>query len=510
MSAWSLKEGWHTMSSEQTQTNNKANSFSMEYFDINLENINKENISLNPLDSDYRKLSLVMKHLVGTLVKHGSKSSYEPYLASNWKTSPDGKTWEFNLRNNLIASDGSEITASTYVKSLKKLALLYKKNKKKVILLPDLIGWDSFNATDDDLEGLDSVGDSLIRFTFKEKPKGVLQYLSMPYLGFYTSSNFNENGDWADNHKIVSSNSFELHEIQSDKIILKSREWFTISQHSPKTVRIHFGKKVDLSKLSSDSNQTIVTSQKVIEPLLESDQFTQIFTSPSQLAFVSLNPSNPLLSNSNNRVLIRNTIRNIKKEFFNSNPQYIDTDFFYFLHTSDVTNTIENRDLSNLKGGELTLLTSKDKNNNFASEMNPIIKKAIESLGVRLNLIYKEDIKNFVETVQTGKYDMWLGSVVNGSSIENWVVNMMWCTNMGVSFFDPSNKICKLTEMYDTLDNLEIDNKYISTLNQAIEDDATVLPVAVFGDYFYVSNDISPDGIDHLYSTIWFDKLKER
>ena len=143
--------------------------------------------------------------------------------------------------------------------------------------------------------------------------------------------------------------------------------------------------------------------------------------------------------------------------------------------------------------------------------MNPIIEKSVTNLGLKLKYIYKEEIsENLGQIIQNGDYDIWLGSVVNGSSIENWVVHMMWCTKMGVSFFDVSKKICKLTKSYDQKDNLKIDATYISTLNQIIEDDATVLPIAVFGDYFYISDDIDPSGVDHLYSSIRFDKLKKK
>ena len=51
------------------------------------------------------------------LVRLGKNSKVEPGIATNWKESPDGKTWTFNLRKNAKWSNGDPVTAKDFVYS---------------------------------------------------------------------------------------------------------------------------------------------------------------------------------------------------------------------------------------------------------------------------------------------------------------------------------------------------------------------------------------------------------
>ncbi|MFF0225460.1 ABC transporter substrate-binding protein [Streptomyces sp. NPDC004629] len=53
-----------------------------------------------------------------------SDGRYEPDLATGWQTSPDGRTWTFDLRKNVKFSDGSALTSADVVDSVKRIASL--------------------------------------------------------------------------------------------------------------------------------------------------------------------------------------------------------------------------------------------------------------------------------------------------------------------------------------------------------------------------------------------------
>jgi len=49
----------------------------------------------------------------GLVEDNGETTETEPALAESWRTSPDGRTWTFKLRQGLQWSDGAPVTATT-------------------------------------------------------------------------------------------------------------------------------------------------------------------------------------------------------------------------------------------------------------------------------------------------------------------------------------------------------------------------------------------------------------
>jgi hypothetical protein len=70
--------------------------------------------SLAPSHSDSFENQTILNALVGTLVKYDVSGRIEPYLASSWSKSKDGRRWEFALQDHLECEDGTPITASSY------------------------------------------------------------------------------------------------------------------------------------------------------------------------------------------------------------------------------------------------------------------------------------------------------------------------------------------------------------------------------------------------------------
>jgi len=64
----------------------------------------------------------------GLVEDNGETTETEPALAESWKTSPDGKTWTFVLRQGLQWADGQPLTADDVAHFRQKIEDLYRVN----------------------------------------------------------------------------------------------------------------------------------------------------------------------------------------------------------------------------------------------------------------------------------------------------------------------------------------------------------------------------------------------
>ena len=92
--------------------------------------------------------------------------------------------------------------------------------------------------------------------------------------------------------------------------------------------------------------------------------------------------------------------------------------------------------------------------------------------------------KQSLERVRSNKYyDIRMAEVHSGSTYINDAIKMMFCSKMGVSFPDPSGRICKLVAEHEkNKDSYSrkkhgITQDYRDRFNQYLLEDAAVIPV---------------------------------
>ena len=74
--------------------------------------------SLDPHKTGEAAANIIMGNIGASLVYQDPKTKeFKPYLAKSWKTSADGKTWTFSLRQDVKFQDGSPLTAQDFVKT---------------------------------------------------------------------------------------------------------------------------------------------------------------------------------------------------------------------------------------------------------------------------------------------------------------------------------------------------------------------------------------------------------
>ena len=83
--------------------------------------VNRAAENLDPVTQDANPDIWAFMQIYQQLVKVNVKGDgFEPDLAEKWSTSPDGRTWTFNLRKNAKFSNGDTVKASDVVWSLKR------------------------------------------------------------------------------------------------------------------------------------------------------------------------------------------------------------------------------------------------------------------------------------------------------------------------------------------------------------------------------------------------------
>ena len=87
----------------------------------------------------------VTSQIYSTLTILDEKLQIVPYAAEKWTVSPDGQTWTFKLRNNLVFHNGRKADANDVKYSLSRLASPDSRSPSSFLLLSDVVGFEAVN-----------------------------------------------------------------------------------------------------------------------------------------------------------------------------------------------------------------------------------------------------------------------------------------------------------------------------------------------------------------------------
>ena len=445
-------------------------------------------VSLDPMDSDSMGNTILMKHLVGTLVRFRNGGQFEPYLAESFSPEADGRRWKFQLRSDLYCQDGDPITSTSYISGLTKVLRMYAK-LGPIPIFSDLEGWTEF-VNGGDLKGVTSDGARTIDFHFMHAAgEGFLEYLSMPYYGYLAPANFN--GDqWKSAKFIVSSGPYQLQgQIDDPKtVILHLRKnWLKTSASSPTTVVY----KTKITEAGWLQKRTIIQTN------LKSDQatpgdFRKILGPPDIVRTIILNPMSPskFFENVNNRRYLQNAVLKMRASMtMRSSNALIATSFY----PSNKLTAKQDIVAENVVAPTTPLLVyTGDPKDEESYYIRDLIIKTLNGL----NWPYLErGPKDFVGKTMTGafrrdNFDISLTGVVAGNVLEPWTANMMFCTSLGATFPDPSSRICSfLNGLLNSKTSYSIQAAG-AKLSNIVDQDAAVLPILHARTTWYFSQDL--------------------
>ncbi len=433
-------------------------------------------ISLDPLESDYTPNAILMKHLVGTLVRYANGGQFEPYLAKSFTSENQGRLWRFRLRRGLTCQDGELISARGYVQGFLDLARTYAKNGP-VPAFSDIVGWESF-ANGGQLDGLRAGDDEEVVFEF-EKPvsTGFLEYLSMPYYGYFCRSNF-KLGVWRTVDSIVSSGPYTLASLSEDKktASLELRaDWPLAVKHAPRMVTYH-GR---IEPAAWHSNSSIVQTN-LAWAQEEPEKFRKFSGPPDLVRAVVLDdgPSHHFFDKKNRQVF-QAKVRELQARIpFRSKSANLTRYFYPSTKVFDKSPTTAGNTKSTPRPKRPLSVFTPTIESDESKYILTLVKTALEELSWPYTLLTPtgDGKLKAIDVAQKGKFDIRVTSVVAGSVVEPWVVEMMFCSSMGVSYPDPSGNVCrKIKSILDSqITNIDSLGDEVSSL---IESDAAVIPV---------------------------------
>lgn len=474
--------------------------------------------SLSPSHSDSFENQTILNALVGTLVKYDVSGRIEPYLASSWSKSKDGRRWEFVLQEHLECEDGTPITAKSYVFKLQQQLKAYAKNGR-VMVFDQLDGWPDFtNDRASSIRGLRASGGKSIVFEFTQEQHELLEFLRMPYFGFWCERNFVD-GKFRDDHKFTSSGAYLLRSNESGRrlILEKNQKWFSVSESSPDVIRFL---AQNLDETAVDNSRTIVrlgASLPDFSPSHSEGAFHKVRTAPFLLTALILSPLTPsgFFKGKRNRQIFQSRLHGVAlPDWFTKNAIHPSASFYPQRSLATQTplpfpsnpfNTYEGLD------------SNSDSNSNSDSDSDQkIIVSLPARLGSRVNkyiqVLVKELLSGIPETgivfetldssdpvafnrlISNSVFDIRVSTVDIGGNITNSIIDMMFCTKLGVSFPDPSDRICELVTKYKEFGR-EADGEYIQQFNQVLSEEAFVLPLFHSGLTSLFSDDIDPKTI---------------
>lgn len=456
-------------------------------------------LSLSPEDSDQVDNQSILNSLVATLVKYGSSGKIEPYLAESWHVSEDGKSWSFVFKKNFTCESGEKITAENFRLSLIENfhRNLSKTDKTEFNLLN---GWEDFSSGKTKFPAGVAVENDALIFKFDIAPNGLLNFLRMPYFGFWCKNNFKSGVFRQDGH-FSSSGPYKLIKfISNSRCLLGMRkDQPSYSVEAPQFVEIGYGLFSELK------NSKVSTIAKIIyeneAPTLEN--FTAIDGPPVIFQGIVLHPDSDFFSHTQNRAVFSERLSAFKKKY----AGYNFSNGFYL--TSRQQNMEEQSARKFLRS---------DKKISFAVQNIPHsleTRKMWEDLFAFIfhdqdyEVLYpKKNDSGWVKGIlHNNNYALRTASVYAGAHYVVSVIKMMFCTKLGISFPDPSKRICSLVENYSN-ENKSADHNFEENFDKIITEDKVVYPLFHARDRWLISDDINLETMPTSIIHPLFEKIR--
>lgn len=456
-------------------------------------------ISTDILEIETYSNNLVVAPTIGNLVTYFSDERPIPYLAKSWKR--DGLKWLFEIRDGLKCENGEKITAQSFAKSLAKSIRLYSQWYEHPIF-KHLVGYESLIKSKlDKFEGISAEGNTLV-FTFKNNVRGgFLEHLTMAPFGYICEDNY-EGDRWKDPTKIISSGPYSL-----EKISTHQAYTLRVRQDWPQEYKGDFEKIVirreGLFEFKEHSGPKIIELQN--PPNEDLKTYRNIRQIPQNLIVVKLNSRHGVFSNVDYRLkFLESFRRNLKDYKFESNSTF-KTEHFFASDKSTLLPIPKSKVLSDKKSIHL-LMKVMLKGPNTPNDINKAVAQKVgEELGWNISFD-SEPYESFRETFNDPKYDIYVQAAEIGGGFEGWVIDMLFCSDVGDRWPDPSGRICNLTKEFNSND-LSIHEASQKFQNYLIED-AALIPTFHRGGFYLFSEDVDVQSLSPMVTRIRFEEIK--
>lgn len=443
----------------------------------------------------------ILNTVIGTLVKYNSTGRIEPYLVESFHVSNDGLTWSFKFRPNLKCQDGTPINAINYRINLLNI---FRKllSSTKIMEFHQLDGWSEFEKTKSEISGLFVKNDELV-FKFLKKPTDFLEILRMPYFGFWKNVDFNSQKP----SDFISSGAFRILEISdySSIRIAHREDWITQNSNAFNNFTFEYVETSQIANTKYDFYELPSTYSDTLMP----NNYRKVSAVPTSVGTFVLTP---VVGGIFEDKMIRSVfsaylIENLKKyDGLKYNYFYPSANSYIEVPTKDQIELQFNEVKRKVSGRTIKLAFN---TNSYSEKAYKEITSAIAETAKTFNLEVAVQMEEPTETwykrlISNNEFDIRVAVVTNGAYPKNSIIKMMFCSKLGISFPDPSGKICELVENYNYGDDIA---EYIRKFNQILFDDAVVIPIKHFGMKWFISERIDlasfpPTNVSPLFEKI--------
>lgn len=158
---------------------------------------------IDPQQVQQRAVLSVTRQITDSLVYQNPDTlEFEPWLAESWEISEDGTTYTFTLRDDVVFTDGSALTADTVVANIDAIIAM---GARAIIAGPYLRGF----------VGADAVDDVTVEVAFDAPNAQFLQAVSTPSLGIVSEPTAQLSADERCQGEIVGTGPFVLDEFRT-------------------------------------------------------------------------------------------------------------------------------------------------------------------------------------------------------------------------------------------------------------------------------------------------------
>ncbi|MGZ3772716.1 MAG: ABC transporter substrate-binding protein [Pseudobdellovibrionaceae bacterium] len=463
--------------------------------------------SFNPLDSDGTSNAIHVEQLVGTLVRMHPSGRYQGYLAESWSNTPDFKEWTFKIKSGLSCEDGTPITGESFAKSLHQVIRLFKSHSE-LPLIDRLQGFNDFEKSGN-IFGIQGQGQTLSLKFAKPVEAGLLEYLALPFLGFYCEKNFNADGSWKDNSKIISSAAYRLDNWNgTGPVPMKLRkDWVKMVDNPPESLTIH---TQGPDKIVAPKERGFIFSY-LLEEKNTPQGYQVVKMLPTIFNGIMISPQhNEWLKNANNRGILRDAIKEAQKQIPLTISSAVAVNNFYPNMSEVAAQKSEDKKVTEKPKKPLVIVTSEKPTPQTEYQLS-VIKLSLENLKISYEIKIRDSgQKDMIKNYRDPKnYDLQPVGVNIGGGIENQLIKFMFCSNLGVSFPDPSKRICALVDEYERkfgdVVPQEAMKEYIKKFDAYVWEDASVVPIIKVGHAWLLSPDLPVDNVNPTMDTPYFD-----
>ena len=470
--------------------------------------------SLSPLDVDRAQNTVLMKSLSSTLLTIDKSLRPVPNLASKWENTSDYKTWDFYLKKNLQCDEGKVITNIHFIKTFNWILKIQSERNSSIPVFSKLIGWENFiKKTSAQVEGLTILPDNGIRFSFNSAiDPGILDFLSIPQFSFYCESNFDSNGKWIQVNSIVSSGDYSLNSFgelgNGETVILEKRDNWTLAKSKIfSKVILTQSPKESLNQIETD-NVIIIRHTGIPEDV--PSKFKIIEGAKIQLVSIVLSPyiNNVFHHKYNRQLFKKNFYKWLELNPLNESRYYLTRNFYPESTFSKLPEKViyEDYQFLNHKKIKVSIVT----NTNIPDETRELIINGIkasmpyEHFEFYKELLNRNDPHSIKKYLSNRDYDIRINWGVI-ASMSNWIIDMMFCSNIGMCLPDANDRVCELVKAQNA-HPMDI-SIYSENFNEIIRDESSIIPIYHTGSMWILGNGVDANNLSPLLPIPYLENL---